>query len=86
MKKFLPAVLLVPTMATAALAQVPAPPQPQPPVLVVTGNGEVTATPDEAFVRLGIVRQAAVAQAANTGELAVCHRHASISWRPMCSV
>jgi uncharacterized protein len=64
MKKFLPAMLLAPTMATAALSQVPAPPQPQPPVLVVTGNGEVTATPDEAFVRLGIVRQAPAAQAA----------------------
>jgi uncharacterized protein YggE len=37
---------------------------PSPPVLVVTGNSAVLATPDQALVRLGIVRQAAVAQMA----------------------
>jgi uncharacterized protein YggE len=37
---------------------------PQPPVIVVTGTSEVLAVPDEAVVRLGIVRQATVAQAA----------------------
>jgi uncharacterized protein len=37
---------------------------PQPPVIVVTGTSEVLAVPDEAIVRLGIVRQAPVAQAA----------------------
>ena len=37
---------------------------PSPPVLVVSGSGQVLATPDEANVRLGIVRQAATAQAA----------------------
>jgi uncharacterized protein len=73
MKKFLSAILLVPIMATAALAQVPAPPQP-PPVLVVTGNGEVTATPDEAYVRLGIVRQAPAAQAAQDQTNAVAQQ------------
>src|SRR6516225_1801448 len=34
------------------------------PVLVVNGNSEVLAIPDQALVRLGIVRQAAVAQTA----------------------
>src|SRR6516164_4348343 len=38
--------------------------QPSPPVLVVTGNSVILATPDQALVRLGIVRQAAVAQTA----------------------
>ena len=37
---------------------------PQPPVIVVTGTSEVLAVPDEAIVRLGIVRQAPVAQTA----------------------
>ena len=37
---------------------------PSPPVLVVTGNAEVMAVPDQALVRLGIVRQATVAQTA----------------------
>jgi uncharacterized protein YggE len=36
----------------------------QPPVIVVTGASDVLAVPDEAVVRLGIVRQAAVAQTA----------------------
>jgi uncharacterized protein YggE len=39
-------------------------PAPQTPVLVVTGSADVFAAPDEAVVRLGIVRQAAVAQTA----------------------
>jgi uncharacterized protein YggE len=46
--------------------QQPGPPlaaQP-PPALVVTGNARILVTPDEATVRLGIVRQAATAQAA----------------------
>lgn len=38
--------------------------QAAPPVLVVNGNSEVLAIPDQALVRLGIVRQAAVAQTA----------------------
>jgi len=37
---------------------------PSPPVLVVTGNSEVLAVPDQALVRLGVVRQATVAQTA----------------------
>lgn len=37
---------------------------PQPPVLVVTGDSNVLANPDEAVVRLGIVRQANVAETA----------------------
>src|SRR5262245_59832284 len=37
---------------------------PQPPVLVVNGTAEVLVAPDEATVRLGIVRQAPTAQAA----------------------
>ena len=37
---------------------------PGPPVLIVSGNASVMAVPDQATVRLGIVRQAAVAQTA----------------------
>jgi uncharacterized protein len=37
---------------------------PPPPVIVVNGNAEVEAAPDEATVRLGIVRQAPTAQSA----------------------
>src|SRR5262245_58155153 len=37
---------------------------PAPPVLVVNGTAQVLAAPDEATVRLGIVRQAPTAQAA----------------------
>src|SRR5437016_3418722 len=43
--------------ALFAFAQTPQ----QPPVLVVTGTSEVLAVPDEAIVRLGIVRQGSVA-------------------------
>ncbi len=75
MKKFLPGILLVPILATAALAQAPAtPPRPQLPVLVVTGNGEVMAAPDEAYVRLGIIRQAPAAQAAQDQASAVAQQ------------
>src|SRR5258706_9279606 len=45
-------------------AQQPGPPQPPPPVLVVAGNAQIFAVPDEATVRLGIVRQSPNAQAA----------------------
>lgn len=41
-----------------------APAAQQPPVLVVTGNSDVLAVPDRAIVRLGIVRQAVVAEMA----------------------
>src|SRR5215469_9338195 len=44
--------------------QRPETPVQQPPVLVVTGTSEVLAAPDEAVVRLGIVRQASTAEAA----------------------
>jgi len=44
--------------------QQPVPAVPPPPVLVVTGNARILAVPDEATVRLGIVRQAMTAQAA----------------------
>src|SRR5690349_12096446 len=37
---------------------------PRPPVLIVTGSAEIFAVPDEAKVRLGIVRQTANAQMA----------------------
>jgi uncharacterized protein len=48
-----------------AFAQAPETPgPPQPPVLVVTGDAEVLAVPDEAIVRLGIVRQSSVAETA----------------------
>ena len=44
--------------------QQPAPMPPGPPVLIASGNASVMAVPDQATVRLGIVRQAAVAQTA----------------------
>jgi uncharacterized protein len=40
------------------------PPPPAPPVLVVTGSAQVLAAPDQAVVRLGIVRQSPNAQTA----------------------
>jgi uncharacterized protein YggE len=55
------------TLAFALLflaAQRPEPPAQQPQVLLVNGNSEVLAQPDEAVVRLGIVKQANVAEAA----------------------
>lgn len=55
-------VLAALAVTTTTLAQrADAPP---PSVLVVTGNAQILATPDEATVRLGIVRQANTAQAA----------------------
>ena len=39
-------------------------PPPQPSVLVVTGHAQTMASPDQATIRLGIVRQANTAQAA----------------------
>ena len=47
-----------------AIAQRSEPAPPLQPVLVVTGNADVLAVPDEAVVRLGILRQAPVAQTA----------------------
>ena len=44
--------------------QQPVPVTPGPPVLIVSGNASIMAAPDQATVRLGIVRQAAVAQTA----------------------
>src|ERR1700746_3730853 len=63
------------TLAFAAfltLAQIPqtATTQ-QPPEIVVTGTSEVLAVPDEAIVRLGIVRQASDAQTAQNQANAV---------------
>jgi uncharacterized protein YggE len=46
------------------LAQNSPVPGPQPPELVVTGNSDVLANPDEAVVRLGIVRQTNAAETA----------------------
>jgi uncharacterized protein YggE len=75
-EKILPALALLLTISPAAFAQAPAqqPPAQQPPVLVVTGNGEVLAAPDEAFVRLGIVRQAPAAQSAQDQASAVAQQ------------
>ena len=44
------------------------------PVLVVNGSAQVLVAPDEATVRLGIVRQAATAQAAQEQASAVAKR------------
>jgi len=61
-----PILLLLPltlTLATTGLAQQQRD-TPPPPVLVVNGSAQVQAAPDEATVRLGVVRQEATAQAA----------------------
>jgi uncharacterized protein YggE len=50
--------------ALLMFVQQPAPAPPGPPFLIVSGNASVMAMPDQATVRLGIVRQAAVAQTA----------------------
>jgi uncharacterized protein YggE len=54
--------LLLAGVPAIALAQQT--PAPTPPVVMVTGNAQVEATPDQATVRLGVLRQAATAQAA----------------------
>ena len=50
------------TLVTSAFAQQAR--ESSPPVLIVSGNAQAEATPDEATVRLGIVRQETTAQAA----------------------
>ena len=62
MRKLAFAALFVLTTSISAFAQ--RADSPPPPMLVVTGNAQILATPDEATVRLGIVRQANSAQAA----------------------
>jgi uncharacterized protein YggE len=57
------AIFAVLALSTNAFSQRVDPPQ-QPPALVVNGNSQVFATPDQATVRLGIVRQANNAQMA----------------------
>jgi uncharacterized protein YggE len=71
-EKILHAFALILTLSTVTLAQAPTPPPP--PALVVTGNGEVLAAPDEASVRLGIVRQAPAAQSAQDQASAVAQQ------------
>src|SRR5688572_23942701 len=63
MRTFTLSVLALVATSTTAWAQRGGDPQP-PPALVVTGSSEVLAVPDQAIVRLGIVRQANTAQAA----------------------
>jgi len=53
---------IVATLATNAFAQQSR--EAAPPVLIVSGNAQAEATPDEATVRLGFVRQEPTAQAA----------------------
>jgi uncharacterized protein len=54
-------VFVVSTIPSALFAQQLPPP---PPLIVVTGSAQVEAQPDQATVRLGVVRQASAAQAA----------------------
>lgn len=62
MRTIVLSIFVVVAISTTTLAQRV---DPQPPsVLVVTGSSEVLAVPDQAIVRLGIVRQANTAQAA----------------------
>ena len=53
---------IVATLATNAFAQQSR--DATPPILIVSGNAQAEATPDEATVRLGFVRQEPTAQAA----------------------
>ena len=55
--------LLMAGFQPTAFAQAP-PPAPAPPVIVVNGDAQLEANPDEATVRLGVVRQAPTAQVA----------------------
>ena len=61
MRNTLPAVLLVLTITAPAFTQRA---QPSEPVIAVQGSAEIRVAPDEATVRLGILRQANTAQAA----------------------
>jgi uncharacterized protein YggE len=54
--------LLVLTIPATLLAQQP--PLPAPPAIVVSGHAQLEADPDSATVRLGVIRQASSAQAA----------------------
>src|SRR3989449_1104560 len=62
MKRIALATLLAAATAIPAISQ--RSDSPPPPALVVTGNAQIMAVPDEATVRLGIVRQATSAQVA----------------------
>ncbi len=62
MKRIALATLVAAATAVPAISQ--RSDSPPPPALVVTGNAQIMAVPDEATVRLGIVRQATSAQVA----------------------
>ncbi len=62
MKHSILVVLFVVTMTSVAAAQRPE--NPAPPVIIVNGEGNIRVAPDEATVRIGVVRQAPMAQAA----------------------
>ena len=66
MKRIALATLLAAATAIPAISQ--RSDSPPPPALVVTGNAQIMAVPDEATVRLGIVRQATSAQVAQEQE------------------
>lgn len=56
--------LLMFAVASSSFAQQPPIRPPAPPVLIVAGDSSVLAAPDEAHVRLGVVRQATTAESA----------------------
>jgi len=58
------AILSTATLAVTATAQQRPEPQPASPVIVVNGEADIRVAPDEATVRIGVVRQAPTAQAA----------------------
>ena len=56
--------LLVFAVAPATTVAQQSPPTPPPPMITVSGNAQIEASPDEATVRLGVVRQSPTAQMA----------------------
>ena len=62
MKRIILLTALIATTSTQGIAQQPR--DPSPPVIIVSGSAQLEVTPDEATVRLGVVRQEGAAQAA----------------------
>src|SRR4051812_37839574 len=85
------AATLLALAATTAAAQAPVPGArgPEGPVVVVQGEGEVKATPDQAFVTLGVENQAPTPQQAqdqNTRAMTAVHERITAAGIPADAV